>query len=570
MAVFRGILAGTVLFFLFLTVTESLPPVWDEGDSAARADSVLYWVTHIVPGTTDISPWSEETLRKYIPNTVSLEGHPAGYIFLIAAGKGFCDTTRLSEILSEKVSYRFGPILLSSIALGIVFYRLETGFSLCAALFGTSSILLFPRIFTHIQIAFGDSVLISSWLILWGLFPLLRRNFSGAVIWGTVLGFTASAKFTGALAFFPFSTVILFFPRAERRSVLFRLFFPALPAALITFYLLNPPIWHSPLNGIAEYIRLNTHRSSYNIAILFLGKIYNLDHSLPWWNPFFWTLTTIPAGLLISGLAVLFRFLYGFFFQTRKESFFTRTEIILLILNWLTLILVRTIPGIPVHDGIRLFAPAFPFFAILAGLGLTELWSLRNLIFRTAVILILAGSASSLILYFPQELSYYNLLIGGLPGAVRHGMEATYYWDGLDRELTQFLKTADTEEESSRPILFSAASGGTLTRLRRQEEIPARLETISRLRDSQDAAEILTKTPFRYYILQNRGGGLTVQDRRLLRQGKPLFFKTAGLRSNGTFSPTRNPWNLRGVPLIIVYPYSEFLRVCMPAGQENR
>lgn len=547
----RAFLVGFAVLLLFLAASEQLPPVWDEGDTAARVDSVIYWCTQVVPKRTEqkSSPFSDAVLRHYFPNTVSREGHPAGYVVTAAAGKLFCDTVLPLRLLSEKNSYRFGPIFLWAMALGAVFYRLEKSVSLSAACFGTVSIILLPRVFTHAQIVFGDSVLMSCWLLSWALFPAALRNRRGAVLWGFVLGMTAAAKFTGTLAVFPFLIYTLVLLRSAKKDA-FRVLLFGIPAAAVMFWILNPPIWHTPLSGLAEYVRLNTHRSAYNISILFLGKIYNLDKPLPWWNSLFWTAVTVPAGLLLSGIAVIFSAVVS---AVRRVPL--NREILLALINWFPLILVRMIPGIPVHDGVRLFVAAFPFFAILAGLGLAHLWKSGRILPRAVSIFVLLGSASSLVWYFPQELSYYNLLIGGLPGAARLGMEATYYWDGLDAETAVFLN-ADSD---AAPILFSAASYGTLTRWQRWEKISAPIETISRPATRKNLADSATPMPYRLYVLQNRGGGFSAIDRRLVRERKPVWVKTAGrIRLPKQLRTRRNPWNLERVPLILVYPISDF------------
>ena len=119
-------------------------------------------------------------------------------------------------------------------------------------------------------------------------------------------------------------------------------------------------------------------------------------------------------------------------------------------LLWAVLLVVRALPGVPPHDGIRLFLPAFAMLAALAGVGgqtAVQAPRPRRRWLRMAAVglptaavgLLLAGSASSVAWYGPHGLSYYNLAIGGLRGATARGMEPTYYWDGLDRRLLDWL-----------------------------------------------------------------------------------------------------------------------------------
>ena len=574
------LVAAAAALLLFLAASESLPPTWDEGDTAARADSVLAWAQNLSGAESEGkgSPFSENVLRQAFPNTVTREGHPAGYVILTALGKAFY--TRFDAaigrwgLLHEQTAYRFGVIFLWSAALGAVFLRISRSFSRAAALFALFSILCLPRIFTHAQIAFGDSPLMSGWLLAWAFFPRAKRAPFLWLAWGVLLGLTASAKFSGALAPIPF---FCWLAVCRQRQSRLPLFFLALLTGLLTFWLLNPPIWHSPLSGIAEYVRLNTHRQAYNIGILFFGKLYSLDRPLPWWNPFFWTAVTIPSGLLISALALpAAAFRSGLKSRRTKspmnpnngtDRFFSRRrreEISLLLLNGLPLLLVRTLPGLPVHDGVRLFAAAFPFFGILGGLGLAGLWHRKRFLPRTAALLVLFGSATSLFLYFPQGLSYYNLFIGGLPGAARAGMEVTYYWDGLDREITRAEAPWSPVSSEARPCLFSAASPATLRRWIAWDLVPARSETITSFAGLPDAQRRLSETPFGYYILQNRASGLTPFDCEILRTKKPVWYKTAGRFRTPKFLKN-TPWALDRVPLILIYRYKNIF----PAPEEG-
>lgn len=560
----RALFVSVLALTLFLAASEALPPTWDEGDTAARVDSVVAWAGRIPAPRRAESPWSEEELCRAFPNTTRREGHPAGYVVLSAAGKEFCafiGAAGPGRLLSEKTAYRFGAIFLWSLALGAVFFRVRRSFSASAALFAVLSIIVLPRVFTHAQIAFGDSPLISAWLLSWAFFPRGKAGLSRWLLWGFFLGLVAAAKFTGALAFFPF--LIWSLCRKERRALLPRLALGA-AAACFTFWLLNPPIWHAPFSGLAKYFYLNTHREAYDIGIFFLGELHSLARPLPRWNAFFWTAVTVPAGILFSALAFLSAAAVKPFRRGRRRepedgSFFTdarRGEIGLLFWNWLLLPAVRAFHGLPVHDGIRLFAPAFPFLAVLGGLGLARLWACKKTVPRAAALFILLGSASSLVLYFPQGLSYYNLLIGGLPGAARAGMEAAYYWDGLDRETAGFLKRG-TGDGAARPVLFGAASPATLRLWQKENLIPPESATITSLAGNPDVRRFLTETPFRYYVLQNRASGLTPFDRNLLRTRKPVWYKTAGTFRFPKF--LRNtPWALDRVPLILIYEYEDF------------
>jgi hypothetical protein len=107
---------------------------------------------------------------------------------------------------------------------------------------------------------------------------------------------------------------------------------------------------------------------------------------------------------------------------------------------------------VPVYGGVKLFLPAFPFIAILAGLGFAIVqreveahpWGNRC---RGAVVAVIAAAILfpgllGVVAYRGTWLSYYNSLAGGLRGAVSAGHERHYYdlaYPELPRTLNALL-----------------------------------------------------------------------------------------------------------------------------------
>jgi hypothetical protein len=108
-----------------------------------------------------------------------------------------------------------------------------------------------------------------------------------------------------------------------------------------------------------------------------------------------------------------------------------------------------------VYDNDRLFMPAFPYIAALAGIGLD--WTLRGirswltlrgrmaLATPLAVIVLVLVYGPHLALaapLYPHWLSYYSEIVGGLPGATRLGLETTYWCDTYTEALDYLNKNA--------------------------------------------------------------------------------------------------------------------------------
>jgi hypothetical protein len=99
-------------------------------------------------------------------------------------------------------------------------------------------------------------------------------------------------------------------------------------------------------------------------------------------------------------------------------------------------LLVFSCPRVPAYDGVRLFLLAFPLWAIWVGTGAGWLidgaaarWLPRRAIRVAAVLTFVALQGIGLAIYRPCQLSYYNLLVGGLAGAETLGFEVTYWGD---------------------------------------------------------------------------------------------------------------------------------------------
>jgi hypothetical protein len=521
-----------------LATSPGLPMTWDEGSAIWRSGGIRRWAELVVapdPGQQPLPPLSREGIAKYWPYTTQIEGHPALYGIVIAMGRSISDGW-----LGPLDSARFGPILLFAVAAGAMFYRIARDDSILAALAAVAALMLLPRMFAHAHFASFDGPLVSCWILAWAAFAPARESWRGACLFGIALGMTFSAKATGWIAPLPFvAWTLAYRDRAGAKGLAL-----ALPLALGTFFLLNPPLWHQPVQGWITFFQMNLNRGGFNISTQFFGRMYNLDHPLPWYNTIVWTGITVPVGLLfltIVGMAVALR-------RWRRDRAGT-----LLVANALVLLLVRALPWAPPHDGVRLFLPAFAFLAALSGVGAAAVvaFAERRVVAGVrsrwvavgGVLLLYAASATSLVWYGPQWLSYYNLLIGGLPGATALGMEPTYYWDGLDRSVLDWL---DRHTEGDDKVHFAASSTENLHLMRAWGTMPV---------------EFRSSVPgtYRWYVLQHRPSAWQPPDRWLIEHAEPAYRKV--IRHGGV-----GPWRLDDVPLVEVYSYGEYLRACEATG----
>ena len=529
---------------------------WDEGSAIRRAEGIARWAAQ---------PSLEvESIRRDWQYATAVEGHPAFGGILMAASSslsGWC--------LEPLAAARLGPILLFGLAAAAMFYRMGREFSLPAAFASVAALMVMPRVLAHVHFATWDGPLLCSWVLAWATFSSARRSWRGTILFGLVLGMTLSSKATGWLAPLPFlAWAVVYRDRAALAALAL-----AVPVALAVFVFLNPPLWHDPAGGIAEFLRLNLNRGDhpdFNISTQFLGRMYNLDYPLPWYNTLFWTAITVPVPVLLLaliGLAAALRH------PCRAKA------AMLLVFNWLVLVIVRALPCTPPHDGVRLFLPSFAFLAALAGVGAAWLiaksredkrkkpladkteplaasqrpagstCSPRVLIATALIVAGFLGSATSVFWYAPQWLSYYNLLIGGVRGATAAGMEPTYYWDGLDESVLRWLRQNTAADEK---IRFAAGPGDNLRLL---EEW-----SILRRDFRPSAADKFRTGKFRWYVLQRRPSGWQPVDRWLMQNRRPVFFKTVGHGGCYYHEETPDGWWAwrRDVRLVEVYAYSDY------------
>jgi len=572
--------AGVMVAVILVATSPALPMVWDEGNAILRARQIP-------------AAW---------PYTTREEGHPALYGLLIAAGSRLAGG-RLDPLTAA----RLGPMVLFAVAAGAAFYRMARHVSPAGALGAVAGLLLIPRLFAHAHFATCDGPLTAGWLLsamafqpAWqrrssegpetahlshssrhavpdeqpGQKPRRRlagRLIAGGVVFGVFLGMTFSSKATGLLA--PIAPLVWLILYRDRRGMV--VFAVGLAVAAGTFYALNPPLWSQPVSGVAEFLDLNLHRAQrlgLNIPVVFLGRLHHLGNPLPWYNTLFWTAVTVPVGLL--GLATLGMIAV---WRLRREC----PAGVLLWLSWLVLMVVRAIPGTPVHDGVRLFLPSFAFLALLVGLGCHLLLSAVLNMARPAspdptkcskgespplstscvgpwcwraatglVLAVFAGSGTSLLWYAPQWLSYYNLLAGWLRGAVRLGMEPTYYWDGLDQQTLDWLNAHTGLEET---IVFAPISRENLLLLRRWGRLQRKAMDIRSM-----APSLTAEHRVRWYVLQQRPSAFSAADRLLLSTAKPAFAKY--IRAGGW-----GPWRL-DVPVVVVFAWEDYQEACAAAA----
>ncbi len=241
---------------------------------------------------------------------------------------------------------------------------------------------------------------------------------------GAVWGLALSTKISGVLLVPAAGAWLLVRFRAKGIA----LFLVWLTAGCFVFFALWPWLWDAPLERTLKFLSTATERAT--LHTYYLGRVWD-DRDTPWHYPWVIAGVTIPIGWLALAMR-------GAWSGWRDTAL--RPVVQLVLLTIATVLLTFSWPGVPVYDGERLFLMIYPLVGLLVGIGVATIarvaWFVcrQQLVIAAGVILV-AAQAAGVVLYHPFQLSYYNLLVGGLRGAERLGFEVTYWGDTVDHTI---------------------------------------------------------------------------------------------------------------------------------------
>ena len=144
-------------------------------------------------------------------------GHPPFYALIGLAG------WRLSHHwLAPLEAYRFGPMLLMSMTVGVIYHHLATRRGRLAGVVAAVLLVAMPRSFAHAHYAHYDMPMTCLWLIAQVAFVASLESRWWAVLFGMALGLAAATKFTGLFAVIPAVVWVAFIeilPRLTMRGM---------------------------------------------------------------------------------------------------------------------------------------------------------------------------------------------------------------------------------------------------------------------------------------------------------------------------------------------------------------
>ncbi len=312
-----------------------------------------------------------------------------------------------------------------------------------AGLVASAAVFLTPRLFGHAHLAALDTLTTLFFVAsVIAVVEAVRRG--GGLGWfalaGVVWGLAMLTRLHGLLLLPPVALWLVWYQR-WRGLLAFAVW---LVAGGVTLFAGWPWLWLDPIGHGLQFLGTATNRMP--LRVFYMGQAWS-DYQVPRHYALVMFAATMPLGFLVLGCLGLW---------PRRRPSLAPPGTFLIAGSVAFLLAVFSWPQTPVYDGVRLFLMAFPLWAVFVGMGakwLIEhpLWSDWNLKLRLAVTgTFVAAQGIGLILYHPCYLSYYGLIVGGLPGAFRLGFEVNYWGDAVREALLRQL----SEKAAGSAVIF--------------------------------------------------------------------------------------------------------------------
>lgn len=456
----RGFIAIALFFVsLFsLVVTEKdIGVTWDEPDYFVAGYQYGQWYSLLA--TDPAKAMKRESIDQYWDSNhlhPPLSKAVSGIVFDISGG-----------FTSGTLRARLGNMLINSLAVSFVFLLVARQFSTLAGLAAAIFLLTLPRYFYHAHLSALDvpvtALIVVTLYVFWS--TRQEHHWRYDLLVGLCYGLAVATKINAAFLVLSLGIWVLLF---QRESYLWRRLAIMCGVGLVTWLVIWPWMYFDTLLRIHDFIGFmtNTH---HQIGQWYLGKFYLPP---PWHFPWVMLVAVTPFALLIlAGIGT-------WVCLAKKEN---RSFGIFVLLHVLSPLLILSLGITTVYDNDRLFMPAFPLLMALAGIGIYGLahWilslpgvsQLKLPIRATIPAIVLLAFVIPYLLYagkmYPHLLSYYSASVGGLPGAKRLGLEATY-WSDTYKEVVPFInenaKPGDIVwvQEWSQQVMFTYQFTGLL------------------------------------------------------------------------------------------------------------
>jgi len=360
-------------------------------------------------------------------------------------------------LLAESTAFRLPGALSAALLVGLIYLFGARRFGRRVGLAAAAAFALMPRAFSDAHLAAFDMPMALMWFATAIAFHRsLGRGLGWALITALLFGLALSTKHNSWFIPFTAAGIALLLGGREagwRRSAQGPgLALPPVPLSLVRRVTVGALLaWaRGPRLGFDTLTRGGWYRGRHMnheyYWAYFFGTLYTKP-PFPWHFPMTMTLETVPLVTLV--LAALgggaFGRLYGAGGRGWRGGYGTlslerRRDLVVLGVNLIVPIAAFCTTRTPIFGGTKHWLPAMPFLALFAGLGFELLARRVTAAFpRTPRLALGLGLALGLALYAPAAWevahahphcsSYYNALLGGLPGKADHDMQREFWGD---------------------------------------------------------------------------------------------------------------------------------------------
>lgn len=485
-----------VLGTLFVLATSlKVGMAWDEAYYMDIAVKTANWVKASLDSTSAaLNPATLDAVW------AKPEGHPSVTRLITALGYAARDAMDSNFTWSHLAFMRAAIAICFGLTLVMLYILVRRSHGRVSAWIAVIAYCLMPHVLGYAHFATTETpMVLMSVLVVYAFLRGLESTW-WAILTGILFGLAMATKINAVLLpiiLLPWA--FLFYRRASVGNLYSLLFLGPL-----TMVLVWPWMWSDGIGHFLSYLAWNFQHNP--IRVSYFGTVYA---TAPWHYPVVLTAITIPPAtlfLLVLGIATTFR-------STRQHR-------IGLLYLW-----AAAVPCIAImasgakYDGVRLFLPAFPFFAALAGIGGGVLVRIgayfdragqripRGRTVLTIVLMtVLLNGGCAVFRSNPYYLAYFNSLIGGREGALARGMEVAYWGDGLNAPAIEQINAL-------------VPDGSTLMPLSLNEHVLDFYQTWGML---HRGIRIVDRGPADYHLLQFRKGMFARPERTLFEDYKPI------------------------------------------------
>lgn len=425
--------------------------------------------------------------------------------------------------VSEMHAMRLPIALFFGLTVALLYIVGARTFGRLPGFIGATAYWLMPRVFGHAHIAASETLFAFAVVFLtWAYLAAIKRPWL-SILTAIAFGLAFDTKVTALCL--PLALLVwgqLYY----RRDYASNIFAMSLGSPLVAFALW-PWLWWDPLTRLAEYVKF--YAAHQRTAVFYMGQMWGYVYGppAPWHYPFVITAIGVPAWtllLIILGMLAIVG-------RCRK-----RPVPMLYLMLAATLVGVCALPNAPKYDGERLFFGAFPFLALIAAGGFDWVWSQLCALAEKRRPLAMWGCRAWVVLAFlmigwnirtikkvhPDELNFFNSLVGGAKGAYEKGFETAYWGEAVNEEVIDYLNSLTKPGTKFKPLALN-------------ELVFLNLQGWGLL--SGDGIYVAANEPYDYYVLQVRQGFFGNRERALHFGAKPLrVFEAQGVPKIEIFS----------------------------------